>query len=96
MAVAMASSFTLLSAEIEGRAYGGGVLKVETREAGTGLVFPRLVQSVLAELETAHPGGPTLMFVPGTSRMPRSSPTRSWALTTPRYGMRMPYFEIGA
>lgn len=33
LAVAMCSSLTLLSAEIEGRAYGGGVLKVETREA---------------------------------------------------------------
>jgi hypothetical protein len=29
----MASSITLLSAEIEGRAYGGGVLKLETKEA---------------------------------------------------------------
>jgi adenine-specific DNA-methyltransferase len=33
LAVAMCSSLTLLSAEIEGRAYGGGVLKMETREA---------------------------------------------------------------
>ncbi len=33
LAVAMASSLTLLSAEIEGRAYGGGVLKLETKEA---------------------------------------------------------------
>lgn len=33
VAVAMASSLTLLSAEIEGRAYGGGVLKLETKEA---------------------------------------------------------------
>jgi adenine-specific DNA methylase len=33
VAVAMCSSLTLLSAEIEGRAYGGGVFKVETREA---------------------------------------------------------------
>ena len=29
----MCGSLTLLSAEIEGRAYGGGVLKLETREA---------------------------------------------------------------
>jgi hypothetical protein len=29
----MCSSLTLLSAEIEGRAYGGGVLKLETKEA---------------------------------------------------------------
>lgn len=33
LAVAMCGSMTLLSAEIEGRAYGGGVLKLETREA---------------------------------------------------------------
>jgi adenine-specific DNA-methyltransferase len=33
LSVAMCSSLTLLSAEIEGRAYGGGVLKMETREA---------------------------------------------------------------
>jgi hypothetical protein len=33
LASAMASSVTLLSAEIEGRAYGGGVLKLETKEA---------------------------------------------------------------
>lgn len=33
LSVAMASSLTLLSAEIEGRAYGGGVLKLETKEA---------------------------------------------------------------
>jgi adenine-specific DNA-methyltransferase len=54
LAVAMASSLTLLSAEIEGRAYGGGVLKLETREAER-LVFPRLTASVLAKLEVAHP-----------------------------------------
>ena len=41
LAVAMASSLTLLSAEIEGRAYGGGVLKLETREAERMLV-PRV------------------------------------------------------
>lgn len=33
IAVAMSSSLTLLSAEIEGRSYGGGVLKLETKEA---------------------------------------------------------------
>jgi adenine-specific DNA-methyltransferase len=33
LAVVMCSSLTLLSAEIEGRSYGGGVLKVETKEA---------------------------------------------------------------
>lgn len=39
IAVAMTSSLTLLSAEIEGRAYGGGVLKLETKEAER-LVMP--------------------------------------------------------
>jgi len=38
LAAAMASSLTLLSAEIEGRAYGGGVLKLETKEAERVLV----------------------------------------------------------
>jgi hypothetical protein len=40
LAIAMASSLTLLSAEIEGRAYGGGVLKLETKEAEHLLVPP--------------------------------------------------------
>jgi hypothetical protein len=47
LAVAMCSSLTLLSAEIEGRAYGGGVLKVETREA------ERLVIPAFGEAKTA-------------------------------------------
>jgi len=38
LAAAMLSSLTLLSAEIEGRAYGGGVLKLETKEAERVLV----------------------------------------------------------
>ncbi len=42
IAVAMASSLTLLSAEIEGRAYGGGVLKLETKEAERVLI-PRFI-----------------------------------------------------
>jgi hypothetical protein len=37
----MTSSLTLLSAEVEGRAYGGGVLKLETREAEK-LLVPRI------------------------------------------------------
>jgi adenine-specific DNA-methyltransferase len=41
LAVAMCSSLTLLSAEIEGRAYGGGVLKLETKEAER-LLIPSL------------------------------------------------------
>ncbi len=55
LAIAMSSSLTLLSAEIEGRAYGGGVLKLETKEAER-LLVPRLGDSgslrpVLAEID---------------------------------------------
>ena len=39
LSAAMLSSATMLSAEIEGRAYGGGVLKLETKEAER-LVIP--------------------------------------------------------
>lgn len=53
LAVAAASSLTLLSAEIEGRAYGGGVLKLETREAER-LVLPRVSASLGIRLEAAH------------------------------------------
>jgi len=68
LAAAMASSLTLLSAEIEGRAYGGGVLKLETKEAERVLVpiapvdqaqrleaaFVRIVAHVkLGEIEAA-------------------------------------------
>jgi adenine-specific DNA methylase len=49
VAVAMCSSLTLLSAEIEGRAYGGGVLKLETREAER-LAVPALEPTKSAEL----------------------------------------------
>jgi len=49
VAVAMCSSLTLLSAEIEGRAYGGGVLKVETREAER-LVVPTFESATAAVL----------------------------------------------
>ncbi len=48
LAVAMASSVTLLSAEIEGRAYGGGVLKLETKEAER-LLVPVVRDSSLLE-----------------------------------------------
>jgi hypothetical protein len=41
LAASMASSLTLLSAEVEGRSYGGGVLKLETKEAER-LLVPRL------------------------------------------------------
>lgn len=40
LSAAMLSSLTLLSAEIEGRAYGGGVLKTETKEAERLLIPP--------------------------------------------------------
>jgi adenine-specific DNA-methyltransferase len=53
LAVAMASSLTLLSAEIEGRAYGGGVLKLETREAER-LAIPILDVDLTQRLEDAH------------------------------------------
>jgi hypothetical protein len=50
LAAAMASSLTLLSAEIEGRAYGGGVLKLETKEAERVLV-PTLNPVATEQLE---------------------------------------------
>ncbi len=63
LASAMASSITLLSAEIEGRAYGGGVLKLETKEAERVLVpidGPAQVERLEAlfpELNTLVRGG---------------------------------------
>lgn len=45
LAVAFLNSATLLSAEIEGRSYGGGVLKLEPREA-TKLFVPRLTPAL--------------------------------------------------
>jgi len=49
LAVAMASSLTLLSAEVEGRAYGGGVLKLETREAER-LAVPLITEPLADQL----------------------------------------------
>lgn len=46
---AMLSAAVMLSAEIEGRAYGGGVLKLETREAER-LVLPSWTSSVERQL----------------------------------------------
>jgi adenine-specific DNA-methyltransferase len=54
LAAAMASSLTLLSAEIEGRAYGGGVLKLETKEAERVLV-PTLSPAETQWLSAAFP-----------------------------------------
>ena len=52
LAAAMASSITLLSAEIEGRAYGGGVLKMETKETERLLVPVRETRHI-ARFEAA-------------------------------------------
>jgi adenine-specific DNA methylase len=49
LAAAFMSSATLLSAEIEGRSYGGGVLKLEPREA-TRLLVPRMTPKLAEEL----------------------------------------------
>ncbi len=68
LAVAMASSLTLLSAEIEGRAYGGGVLKLETRESER-LVVPRLAPSQMQQLRRLTPRR-TITSAPGGSKMP--------------------------
>jgi hypothetical protein len=53
LSAAMLSSITLLSAEVEGRAYGGGVLKLETRESER-LLVPYLVPSAEAILARLH------------------------------------------
>jgi hypothetical protein len=50
----MASSLTLLSAEVEGRSYGGGVMKLETKEAER-LLVPILDAAAVAQLEGAFP-----------------------------------------
>ncbi len=54
LATAMVGSATLLSAEIEGRAYGGGVLKMETKEAER-LLVPDVTPSRYRDLEAAFP-----------------------------------------
>ena len=54
LAVAFLNSATLLSTEIEGRSYGGGVLKLEPREAMKVLV-PRLTPSVVSSLTEVMP-----------------------------------------
>jgi adenine-specific DNA-methyltransferase len=52
LSASMCSSLTLLSAEIEGRAYGGGVLKLETKEAER-LLVPILVDRSAERLQQA-------------------------------------------
>jgi adenine-specific DNA-methyltransferase len=54
LSAAMLSSATRLSAEVEGRPYGGGVLKLETRESER-LLVPRLSDPVAASLARLHP-----------------------------------------
>lgn len=68
IAVAMASSLTLLSAEIEGRAYGGGVLKLETKEAER-LIVPPLPAAI-----------PVLELVPAVDRLIRAGDIERAAL----------------
>lgn len=60
LASAMASSVTLLSAEIEGRAYGGGVLKLETKEAER-LLVPVGREAELERLMAVFPDIDTLV-----------------------------------
>lgn len=60
LAVAMCSSLTLLSGEIEGRAYGGGVLKLETREAER-LVLPKVTPQAIPVLASLFDHADLLM-----------------------------------
>jgi hypothetical protein len=63
IAVAAASSLTLLSAEIEGRAYGGGVLKLETKEAERMIIpafrDPKSLTGMLPEIDRLIRSGET-------------------------------------
>jgi len=62
LALAALNSVTALSAEITGRAYGGGVLKMEPREAAKLLVpSPEAVRRHRAELEDALPAAKLLL-----------------------------------
>lgn len=54
--IAALNSLTLLSAELVGRSYGGGILKIEPREADRWLMpSPSLVTTRAAELEAVRP-----------------------------------------
>jgi adenine-specific DNA-methyltransferase len=54
VSAAMLSSITALSAEVEGRAYGGGVLKLETKESER-LLVPKLSADGSRVLVRLHP-----------------------------------------
>jgi adenine-specific DNA methylase len=54
VSAAMLSSVTMLSAEVEGRSYGGGVLKLETRESER-LLVPSLSNAVERTLVRLQP-----------------------------------------
>jgi hypothetical protein len=54
VSAAMLGSVTAFSAEVEGRAYGGGVLKLETRESER-LLVPNLSKEIEAVLVRLHP-----------------------------------------
>ncbi len=50
------SSISLLSAEIEGRSYGGGMLKLEPKEArSVAVLSPRVTSAVSSELDRVRP-----------------------------------------
>lgn len=68
LALAALNSATALSAEISGRAYGGGILKMEPREAAKLLVpSPASVRHRRADLEDALPAAKRLL---GAGRLP--------------------------
>jgi len=54
LSAAMLSSVTALSAEVEGRAYGGGVLKLETKESER-LLVPKVTDAQADALSRLHP-----------------------------------------
>lgn len=54
LAVAWLNSATLLSAEIEGRSYGGGVLKMEPREA-LRVLLPQMTPTLIRKLRGLFP-----------------------------------------
>ncbi|MGB7963100.1 MAG: hypothetical protein WCF12_09125, partial [Propionicimonas sp.] len=70
LALAALNSATALSAEISGRAYGGGILKMEPREAAKLLVpSPAMVRQRRTELQDALPEAKRLL---GAGRLPEA------------------------